>query len=189
MWASSHRVSVLPTIRQERNSKDSFTTTMAVQGFTTSNALTVKQWSEGLEAEVLKKISYSGFIGKRSDSLCQWKDELATKPGDTVTIGLRMQLENAPKSSTETVENNEQTLTIYNMSITLDEVVDEVGSDAVRFMLLTRSPESSIEFDLDLDRLRSGPARILWPRPARWTEETRAPRRPDPHADDQGRPR
>ena len=99
---------------------------MAVQGFTTSNALTVKQWSEGLEAEVLKKISYSGFIGKRSDSLCQWKDELATKPGDTVTIGLRMQLENAPKSSTETVENNEQTLTIYNMSITLDEVVDAV---------------------------------------------------------------
>lgn len=99
---------------------------MAVQGFTTSNALTVKQWSEGLEAEVLKNISYSGFIGKRSDSLCQWKDELATKPGDTVTIGLRMQLDAAPKSSSDAVENNEQTLTIYNMSITLDEVVDAV---------------------------------------------------------------
>lgn len=99
---------------------------MAVQGFTTSNALTVKQWSEGLEAEVLKKISYSGFIGKRSDSLCQWKDELATKPGDTVTIGLRMQLDNAPKTSTDAVENNEQALTIYNMTITLDEVVDAV---------------------------------------------------------------
>ena len=99
---------------------------MAVQGFTTSNALTVKQWSEGLEAEVLKNISYTGFIGKRSNSLCQWKDELATKPGDTVTIGLRMQLDEAPKSSADTVENNEQTLTMYNMSITLDEVVDAV---------------------------------------------------------------
>ncbi|MCC6169967.1 MAG: arginine--tRNA ligase [Caldilineaceae bacterium] len=34
--------------------------------------------------------------------------------------------------------------------LTLDEVVDEVGADAIRFNLLTRSPESTIEFDLDL---------------------------------------
>ncbi|MCS6826225.1 MAG: DALR anticodon-binding domain-containing protein, partial [Caldilinea sp.] len=34
--------------------------------------------------------------------------------------------------------------------ITVGEVVDEVGADAVRFNLLTRSPESTIEFDLDL---------------------------------------
>jgi arginyl-tRNA synthetase len=34
--------------------------------------------------------------------------------------------------------------------ITIREVVDEVGADAVRFNLLTRSPESTIEFDLDL---------------------------------------
>jgi arginyl-tRNA synthetase len=34
--------------------------------------------------------------------------------------------------------------------LTINEVVDEVGSDALRFNLLTRSPESTIEFDLDL---------------------------------------
>lgn len=34
--------------------------------------------------------------------------------------------------------------------ITITEVVDEVGADAMRFNLLTRSPESMIEFDLDL---------------------------------------
>ncbi len=34
--------------------------------------------------------------------------------------------------------------------ITINDVVDEVGADAVRFNLLTRSPESTIEFDLDL---------------------------------------
>jgi len=34
--------------------------------------------------------------------------------------------------------------------LTLREVVEEVGADAVRFMLLTRGPESGIEFDLDL---------------------------------------
>lgn len=34
--------------------------------------------------------------------------------------------------------------------ITINDVVDEVGADALRFNLLTRSPESTIEFDLDL---------------------------------------
>lgn len=34
--------------------------------------------------------------------------------------------------------------------LTLREVAEEVGADAMRFMLLTRGPESSIEFDLDL---------------------------------------
>lgn len=34
--------------------------------------------------------------------------------------------------------------------LTLREVVEEVGADAVRFMLLTRAPESGVEFDLDL---------------------------------------
>lgn len=34
--------------------------------------------------------------------------------------------------------------------LTIDEVVNEVGADALRFNLLTRSPESTIDFDLDL---------------------------------------
>jgi arginyl-tRNA synthetase len=34
--------------------------------------------------------------------------------------------------------------------LTINDVVDEVGADALRFNLLTRSPESTIEFDLDL---------------------------------------
>lgn len=99
---------------------------MAVQSFSSSHNLTVKQWSEGLEAEALKKISFTGLIGKRSDSLIQWKDTLSKKAGDNETIGLRYQLEGAPKSSTDSVENNEQTLEIYDMSFTIDEVVDAV---------------------------------------------------------------
>jgi arginyl-tRNA synthetase len=34
--------------------------------------------------------------------------------------------------------------------VTINDVVDEVGSDALHFNLLSRSPESVIEFDLDL---------------------------------------
>ena len=34
--------------------------------------------------------------------------------------------------------------------VTLDELVDEVGADAVRYFTLARSPDSKIDFDLDL---------------------------------------
>lgn len=34
--------------------------------------------------------------------------------------------------------------------VTLDELIDEVGTDAVRYFMLARSPDSHMEFDLDL---------------------------------------
>jgi arginyl-tRNA synthetase len=39
--------------------------------------------------------------------------------------------------------------------VTLDELIDEVGADAVRFFLLMRSSDAPIEFDLDLAKRRS----------------------------------
>jgi arginyl-tRNA synthetase len=39
--------------------------------------------------------------------------------------------------------------------LSISEVVDEVGADAVRFNLLTRNPESTIEFDLDLAKAQN----------------------------------
>jgi arginyl-tRNA synthetase len=39
--------------------------------------------------------------------------------------------------------------------LTLDEVIDEIGSDAIRFMLLTRSVDSKITLDLDLAKEQS----------------------------------
>lgn len=39
--------------------------------------------------------------------------------------------------------------------VTVDELVDEVGSDALRFFFLMRKPDSLIEFDLDLAKKQS----------------------------------
>ena len=39
--------------------------------------------------------------------------------------------------------------------VTVDELVDEVGADALRFFLLMRKPDSLIEFDLDLAKKQS----------------------------------
>ncbi len=39
--------------------------------------------------------------------------------------------------------------------VTLKEVVDEVGADAARFLFLTRSPDSSLDFDLNLAKAQT----------------------------------
>ena len=39
--------------------------------------------------------------------------------------------------------------------VTVDELVDEVGSDAMRFFFLMRKPDNRIEFDLDLAKQQS----------------------------------
>ncbi len=39
--------------------------------------------------------------------------------------------------------------------VTLAEIVDEVGPDAARFLMLTRSPDSPLDFDLDLAKRQS----------------------------------
>ena len=36
--------------------------------------------------------------------------------------------------------------------VTLDEVIDEVGADAVRYFMFSRSSDSQFEFDLNLAR-------------------------------------
>jgi N4-gp56 family major capsid protein len=121
---------------------------MAVQTFSTSHPLSQQQWSEGLEAEVLKKISYVNYVGKRSDALIQWKDELADAPGDTITFGLRMQLTADLLGSSDTFETNEQTLTIHNDSV----VIDELGH-AVRWK--TKMDKQRVAFNM-LDEARAG---------------------------------
>ena len=46
--------------------------------------------------------------------------------------------------------------------LTVGEVVEEVGPDAVRFMLLTTSPESSIDFDMSLAVQRKNENRVYY---------------------------
>lgn len=50
------------------------------------------------------------------------------------------------KRSGETVRMSKRT----GEFVTLDELIDEVGSDAVRFMLITQSANATIDFDLDV---------------------------------------
>ncbi len=97
---------------------------MATETQPSSHELTLKQWSEGLEAEVLKKITVTWGMGKRSDALFQIKDELQSNPGDQITVGLRMQSTKAPVTSGTPLEGAEQVQSYYYDKFTIDEFAD-----------------------------------------------------------------
>ncbi len=117
---------------------------MAQIEFGTNDALTNKLWSEGTDAEVLKKVQWFHFVGKDSKSLLQWKDECEKGAGDSITYGLRMQLTEAPRTEGEALEGNEQSLTYHDRNITINEMVD-----AVRFN--NRMSKQRVAFDLRSD--------------------------------------
>lgn len=117
---------------------------MAVQTFPTTDNKTVKKWSTGVEAEVLKKIFWLEFAGKGSDYLLQWKDELGNSPGDTVTYGLRMQLTDAPRTSGQSLEGNERTIQYYDTNVSIDEMVDAIRFD-------NRMGRQRVPFDIRSD--------------------------------------
>lgn len=104
---------------------------MAEQVFLTGNALTNKAWSLGVEAEVLKKISFAAFMGRRSDALLQVKDELMKGPGDQVTIGLRMQMDEtvAAPSDVDVLTGNEKTLTFNDDALVINIIKEAIAWD------------------------------------------------------------
>lgn len=101
---------------------------MAVQGFSTSNAFNPRIHAKGVEAEALAKAVVTPFIGKTSSSLIQLRDEFQKGPGDTVRVGLRMQMDEsvAPKQENDGLEGNERTLDFFTDDIKINQVRDAV---------------------------------------------------------------
>ena len=104
---------------------------MAEQVFGPTHALTNEQWSMGVEAEVLKKISFNAFMAKRSDAILQVKDELQKMAGDKVTYGLRMQMDEsvASPSGTDVLTGNEKTLTFHDDALVIEIIKEAIAWD------------------------------------------------------------
>ena len=102
---------------------------MATTQFGVNHPLAVKLYSKKLLREVLKDIYFSKFMGKGSDSLIQIFPETKKEAGDKVTYGLRMLLSGAGVSGDGTLEGNEEALSFYSDSITIDQLRHAVRSD------------------------------------------------------------
>ncbi len=99
---------------------------MATTSYGVNDALAMKAWSRKLSVEVSKATAIAPLFGTSSNSIIHMKDELNKAKGDKVTFGLRMQLAGAGVTESETLEGNEESLTTYSDSITINELAHAV---------------------------------------------------------------
>ena len=101
---------------------------MADTSFGTNNALAVKLFSRKLFTEALKKCWLYKFIGNDDNSMIQILPDTSEGPGDKITFPLRMQLSGAGVAGDNTLEGNEEDLTMYSDSLLIDQLRHAVRS-------------------------------------------------------------
>ena len=99
---------------------------MTTTTFATGNALTRKIWeaeNEKLFRDAIKESYFSKFMGSGpldKSSIVYVNNSLQKSAGDKITFGIRMRLTGAGVGSGETLEGNEEALTTYDFSVTMD---------------------------------------------------------------------
>lgn len=94
---------------------------MAKTVFTTSNALTKKAFEEKLYRDIVKESYFSRFSGTTPQNLVHEKTQLEKGQGDKITFGIRMRPTGAGVTSGQQLENNEESLSTYDSSVTLEQ--------------------------------------------------------------------
>lgn len=95
---------------------------MASTSYGVNHPLTVKVWAKKLFHEALKQTWAYKFIGKSSNSLLQYKEDLGRGAGDRVRIGLRMLLSGDGVQGDGTLEGNEEALTTYYDDVVINQL-------------------------------------------------------------------
>jgi N4-gp56 family major capsid protein len=102
---------------------------MATTQFGTNSALAVKLFSEKTFREALKQTFMYRFMGESSNSIIQVMDDMSKSKGDQLTIHLRAQLQGAGVIGDDTLEGNEESLTLYTDSFVINQLRHAVRSD------------------------------------------------------------
>ena len=95
---------------------------MAVNTFARSDANAVELWAKTLETETLKALPIAPLMGTSADSIIHVKEELTKGKGDKITFNLRMQLSGRGRTEGQTLENNEESYTIYSDSLVVNQL-------------------------------------------------------------------
>ena len=101
---------------------------MAKTSYGVNHPMAVKLWSKRLMVEALKATWMGKFTGKSKDSLIYIKEETSKGTGDKITQGLRVQLTGDGVQGDGTLEGQEESLTVYNDSIIIDQLRHAVRS-------------------------------------------------------------
>lgn len=84
--------------------------------------LVKKLWASQLWVEAQDDIFFKRFIGEGENNIIHKKNDLKKEKGDQITLGLAMKLSGAGISGDSTLEGNEEQMTFYDMSVTIDQI-------------------------------------------------------------------
>ena len=96
---------------------------MSVTAFGVNDALSNKLWAKKLNVEMLKQTYFGKFMGEGANNMIQVKTELDQNAGDKVTVGLRVQMSGDGVTEGQTLQGNEESLTTYNDSLLINELM------------------------------------------------------------------
>jgi N4-gp56 family major capsid protein len=102
---------------------------MATSAYGVNHPMARRIWAKKLMAEALTETYMARFTGDTKDSLIYVKRELAKDGGDNVRYGLRGLMTGAGIVGDGTLEGNEESLSIYTDTVTVDQLRHAVRSE------------------------------------------------------------
>lgn len=93
-----------------------------------NHPLAVKTWAKDLFHDIIGESYFGRFSGKGPENLVQIKSEVQKGPGDKITFGLRALLTGDGVDGDNTQEGQEESLTTYNDSVTINQLRHAVRS-------------------------------------------------------------
>lgn len=102
---------------------------MATTNFGTNHPYAVRLWSKKLFHDVIGEDFWSTFAGEGTENMIQIKTDTQKAAGDTIHVGLRSLLTGDGIQGDNTLEGNEEAMTVYRDSVVLNQLRHAVRSD------------------------------------------------------------
>lgn len=124
---------------------------------TVPSGLTVQQWDDDYFREYLHQNWLRKFMGTGSNAMIQVREDLTKKPGDSITVQLNNRLRGTAKNQDETLEGNEEELTLRSQQITVREYAHatkwkEYDEQKTAIDLRQAHKDALMDWNMELDR-------------------------------------
>lgn len=121
------------------------------------SGLTVQQWDDMYFREYLHQNWFRKFMGTGSNAMIQVREDLTKKPGDSITVQLNNRLTGTARSESETLEGNEESLTMRSHQITVREYAHAVkwkvfDEQKTAVDLRMAHKDALMDWNMELDR-------------------------------------
>ncbi len=122
-----------------------------------ATGLTVQQWDEKYFLESLNANIFMPYMGTKSNSVIQVKEDLTKKVGDSVTFALVNKLNNSAVTGSSTLEGNEESLDSRSLKVTIDQYRNAVRVSAIEeqfsaISLRNAAKDALMDWQMELTR-------------------------------------